>query len=265
MNIKNALTITVAVVLIFGFILVSCTNPYTNEKANEYLTQASKPYSNFMDKYMLANTTPRMSLTTVITDMQDYKIEFNEIEPPEKFEELKEAKKLCVQGMEKVIEGFLSFQSQEDDNTVTSLFQVAEMRFNDVEEILSPYENSKLFIDSRYKFFDNQVAASQTVEEDTTPKLQLLSHDGDTESDYIIVEGQIKNISTEKLENVEALVEFFDENDNFIKSDSALIEYDILLPDQTSPFKVMTITNPEIKIYRVSFKYFSGGKIYHIK
>jgi hypothetical protein len=249
----------IMIVLIISLLISGCGNPYTSKEANEYLNQSFKPYSNFMDKYMLADSTPRMSLIPVITDMQNYKIEYSEIETPKKFDDLEEAKGLCIQGMENAIQGFIAFQTQEDDDKVMSYFQASNHNFNTMEEILIDYEDGNLFIDDRHDTFGNQ--ASEVI--DTTPKLQLLNYDSDTTSNYIIIEGQVKNVSGEKLENVEAVVEFYDENDNFIKSDSALIEYDVLLPDQTSPFKVMTITNPEISRYKVSFKDFMGGVIDH--
>lgn len=251
----------ILIVLILLLMLVGCGDPYKSKQAKEYLTQASKIYSKFMEKYMLANSTPRMSLTPVIIEMQNLKIEYNEIETPKKYEDLKEAKELCVEGMEKVIQGFIAFQSQKNDDEVTSCFQVAESRFDDMEKLLENYEDGSLFINSRYKFFANQ--SSETI--DITPKLQLLDYSQKREYDYIIVEGQVKNISSEKLENVEAVVEYYDENDNFIKEDSALIEYNPILPGQTSSFKVMGTDNPEIKRYAVSFKDLMGGKINHIE
>jgi len=260
MKIKYLIPILM-VVLVLSLIFVGCGDPYKSKQAKEYLTQASKKYSNFMEKYMLANSTPRMSLTPVITEMQNLKIEYSEIETPKKYEDLEKAKELCIEGMEKVIQGFIAFQSQSSDNEVTSCFQVAESRFDDMEKLLENYEDGSLFVNSRYKFFANQ--SSETI--DTTPKLQLLDYDSKREYDYIIVEGQVKNISSEKLENVEAIVEYYDENNSFIKEDSALIKYNPILPDQTSTFKVMGTDNPEIDNYKVSFKDLTGGKIYTTK
>jgi hypothetical protein len=44
------------------------------------------------------------------------------------------------------------------------------------------------------------------------------------------------------------------ESSLFISSDDALIEYNPLLPGQSSPFKVMVRFNPAMKTYRVHFK-----------
>jgi len=70
-----------------------------------------------------------------------------------------------------------------------------------------------------------------------------------------------RNISGEKMENVMAVGEFYDENDNFIKSAEALIEYNPILPGQSSPFSVLTTDNPVIKNGKIVFKAFWGGTI----
>ena len=94
-------------------------------------------------------------------------------------------------------------------------------------------------------------------------KLALLNARGyETDSGgYHIVEGQVKNISDEPLRNVAVVATWFDANDGFITSDDALIEYNPILPGQTSPFKTMTTSNPAMKKYTVSFKELMGGQI----
>lgn len=92
-------------------------------------------------------------------------------------------------------------------------------------------------------------------------KLQLLSRRGTEGSGYSKVNGQVKNISPAALKNVEAVVSFFTKTGDFVKSDSALIDYNPILPGQTSPFEVITTTNPEISNFRVEFKTFMDGTI----
>jgi hypothetical protein len=96
-----------------------------------------------------------------------------------------------------------------------------------------------------------------------TPPLQLLSARGTIDSDvgYNTVKGQVKNISGAPLRNVEAVVSWYDNNGNFISSDSALIEYNPLLAGQTSPFEVLTRTNPAMKRFGTEFKTVLGGTI----
>ena len=93
------------------------------------------------------------------------------------------------------------------------------------------------------------------------PKLELISHHWSREYGYAIYEGRVKNISNESLENVEAVVTFYDRNDTFVTSSDALIEFNPILPGQISNFKVMKTSNPEMKKAGVSFKFILGGSI----
>ena len=105
-------------------------------------------------------------------------------------------------------------------------------------------------------------AAPPPPPEPSGPELELLSKSGTIgEYGYSFVEGQVKNISGRSLEHVQAVVSWYTAGDEFITSDSALIEYDPLLPEQVSPFKVGTRTNPEMKRYRVEFKQLMGGTL----
>lgn len=94
-----------------------------------------------------------------------------------------------------------------------------------------------------------------------TAKLALLSARGYDEYGYHIVEGQVRNISGESLKSVAVKATWYDKDDQFITSDDALIDYNPILPGQTSPFKTMTRTNPAMSKYSVEFKYLFGGVI----
>lgn len=78
---------------------------------------------------------------------------------------------------------------------------------------------------------------------------------------YFIGEGLVKNISSEPQRQVTAVVFMLDKDSNFIKSDDALIDYDPLLPGQSSPFKVIMSDNPLSAKGRIQFKYLLGGEI----
>jgi len=73
------------------------------------------------------------------------------------------------------------------------------------------------------------------------------------------IEGFVKNVSQTALENVEAVGIFEDANGVPISSDSALVDYDPILPGQTSPFSVIARRNPAINWCKISFKEFFGG------
>jgi len=91
--------------------------------------------------------------------------------------------------------------------------------------------------------------------------LELLAMHYTSEYDFITVEGQVRNISGVRLESVLAVVQFYDANGNFVKSDSALVDFDPIMPGQTSPFSVITTDNPAIERYSTTFTLFSGETI----
>lgn len=95
----------------------------------------------------------------------------------------------------------------------------------------------------------------------SAPVLELQSWSWHIEYDYAIAEGTVKNISSTSLKNVQAIVTFHDKAGGFITSDDALIEYDPILPGQTSPFKVMARHNPAMKNAGIDFKQLMGGTL----
>lgn len=96
-----------------------------------------------------------------------------------------------------------------------------------------------------------------------TPKLALLSSTGyEAEyGGYHYVEGQVKNLSNEPLKSLTAVAIWMDKDGEFIKSDDSLVDYNPLLPGQTSPFKVISTGNPKMSKYRVEFKTLFGPAI----
>ncbi|MFC2013404.1 FxLYD domain-containing protein [Chloroflexota bacterium] len=91
--------------------------------------------------------------------------------------------------------------------------------------------------------------------------LQLISASHERAYDYVTMSGEVKNISSKNLENVMVVVNYYTDDDTFVKTDEALISYNPILPGQISPFKSITTDNPAIKRYKITFKYFWGGKI----
>jgi len=106
-----------------------------------------------------------------------------------------------------------------------------------------------------------KMSPSTRIAPQPTDQLELLSSKGYEEYGYMIVEGQVKNITSYNLKNVEAVAAWYDDKENFITSDSTLAEYNPIVPGQASPFKVMSTHNPVMKKYTISFKYLMGGTI----
>jgi hypothetical protein len=93
------------------------------------------------------------------------------------------------------------------------------------------------------------------------PQLELVRFNWSIEYGYAILEGQVRNISPRALQNVAAVASFYDTSGGFIGSADALIDYNPILPGQTSPFKVMRTENPAMKKAGVEFKYLMRGTI----
>lgn len=91
--------------------------------------------------------------------------------------------------------------------------------------------------------------------------LKLLNWHWSSSHGYTTAEGQVRNISGRRLEKVVALVSWYNEDGDFITSGSSLLEYTVLMPDQTSPFSVMERYNPLMSYATVEFKYLFGGGI----
>ena len=78
---------------------------------------------------------------------------------------------------------------------------------------------------------------------------------------YVTAEGTVTNISSESLANVQAVVTFKTKDGTLVTSEDAVIDYNPLLPGQTSPWKVMARANPAMTSASVEFKEMFGGTL----
>jgi hypothetical protein len=113
--------------------------------------------------------------------------------------------------------------------------------------------------------FTTPAPAPSTVPETSAsePKLELQSFRwGESEFGGVAkLSGSVKNISNEKLDDVEVVGLFSDKNGELITSNDVLIAYNPILPGQISPFEVMVPWNPTMKTADVNFKELIGGTI----
>ncbi len=93
------------------------------------------------------------------------------------------------------------------------------------------------------------------------PQLELLSYRCYEEYDYFQIVGQVKNISGQSLKDVEALGTAYTKTGEFVNSSDSLIDYNPIMPGQTSPFKVMMTNNPQMSKCSIDFKHFWGANI----
>lgn len=97
----------------------------------------------------------------------------------------------------------------------------------------------------------------------TAAQLALVSSRGYNEYGYHHVTGEVKNISAEPLKNVEVVASWYSEDGTLVKTSDALIDFNPILPGQTSPFNTLTTSNPEMKRFTVQFKTLFGRTIPH--
>jgi len=83
----------------------------------------------------------------------------------------------------------------------------------------------------------------------------------DRDVGFVTVEGLVQNNSRERLKGVQVLATFLTGGGDLVTSDSSFIEYNPVLPGQTSPFKVMVKYNPAMATCSLGFKFFAGGAI----
>jgi len=108
------------------------------------------------------------------------------------------------------------------------------------------------------------LGSAQTNNQLTTngsPQLEVTDWKCSSSYGYEIMEGEVKNISNESLKNVEAVASYYTKDETFVTSDSALIEYNPILPNQVSPFKITTTRNPAMNNCKLNFKFLMGGNI----
>jgi hypothetical protein len=85
-------------------------------------------------------------------------------------------------------------------------------------------------------------------------ELEILSKRGyKSSSAYHTVEGEVRNVSGRRLDRIRVVVSWYGKDDTFITSDQPMIEFDPLLPGQSSPFKTISRTNPAMETFRVQF------------
>ena len=106
-------------------------------------------------------------------------------------------------------------------------------------------------------------SAQQAPSRVSEPELALIASRGYPSSgrSFFHVEGQVRNLTDQPLKSVMAVTTWYDEKDNFVKTAEALIDFNPILPGQTSPFSTITTGNPAMSRYTVEFKRIFGGTI----
>ena len=91
--------------------------------------------------------------------------------------------------------------------------------------------------------------------------LAVVSWHWGPEHGFAVAEGEVKNVSPDRLDNVMAMVTFRTSSGELVTSSDALLEYQALLPGQTSPFRVMAGHNPAMAGASLRFKTLRGREL----
>lgn len=132
------------------------------------------------------------------------------------------------------------------------------------KELLALNPNNQLYqkkVAHYQKKWDQYIKKQKEIEYRASCQLEIVNSRWSEDYGYAIYEGQVKNISHSKLENVQAVVTWYNKNGKMITSNSALIEYNPILPGQSSPFKVIKTYNPAMERAGVEFSRLMGGTI----
>lgn len=78
---------------------------------------------------------------------------------------------------------------------------------------------------------------------------------------YIKCEGFVRNISSQPIRSIQALVTIYDSNKTPFASDTGYVEYRPLLVEQQSPFTVLVSYNPAFEYWTVEFKESFGPEL----
>jgi len=92
--------------------------------------------------------------------------------------------------------------------------------------------------------------------------LKVLSAGSRDISGTMSVEGRVENISAKSLDNVQAIVSWYNENEDLITIDTAVIEKNPLLKGQISSFKVISQYTPSMMKFSIQFRFVSVDTIF---
>lgn len=108
--------------------------PICEVQATEFENQMQDIIERWDDTTAIAGSTGRGALSGPVGDLQEIKREAGDLEPPPCAEHIKE---LMGVYMERYINAYLSFMSQESDSAVNSQFQFASEAFDDLTEAIT--------------------------------------------------------------------------------------------------------------------------------
>jgi hypothetical protein len=121
-----------------------------------------------------------------------------------------------------------------------------------------------LLIQSHSWWFDREVSnTGQRSNPAAAPVLSLQStraYQDDSKSLWL-VDGQIKNLSSEPLAHIEAVSTWLDRDGLIVATDRSLVDVDRMMPGQVAAFRLITRTRPGFSRFEVQFRSEAGMEL----
>lgn len=93
------------------------------------------------------------------------------------------------------------------------------------------------------------------------PDLKVLSWNCTQSYGFVTVSGEVRNETNAPISNLMVVSLHYSSDQQLIRSDSGMVDYNPIMPGQTSPFKTMGTLNPMMRTCRIGFKQMFGGAV----
>jgi len=91
--------------------------------------------------------------------------------------------------------------------------------------------------------------------------LELLQMSHSHYGKQVVINGLVRNISIDTLNNISVVILFEDDNEDFLTSAQGRLLYGMVMPGEKSPFKVETIEEHGMTGFRVTFRTHEGAPL----
>lgn len=85
-------------------------------------------------------------------------------------------------------------------------------------------------------------------------QLELLKMVHSHRDTRLLIEGLVKNISSDTLKNLTAVAIFYDDDESFLTSDVGQLAFNMLLPEEKAPFRIWTLDDHHMRRFEVNFR-----------
>lgn len=92
-------------------------------------------------------------------------------------------------------------------------------------------------------------------------EVRLLGYHCSREYGFTTVQGEVRNISDAPISNLMVVASHYSSDGQFIRSHTGMVDYNPIMPGQTSPFRAMSTDNPMMSKCKVEFKRMFGGTV----